>query len=385
MEGSSQKGMGIYIHIPFCLSRCDYCDFPSNAGLGTAQQGQYLSHLMKEWQHYANLGRQLGWTYETLYLGGGTPTSLSLEHLSLLFEGLRDHLDFSQLVEVTIEANPATIDRPKLALLKEAGCTRLSFGVQSFDPVHLSWLGRAHDVQSVFEGWDMARQGGWNNLSLDLMYGLEDQDLAHWHRTLDQALALAPEHLSLYQLNIEPHTRMAERVARSQARPVGEEMARAQYLAAKDRLEGAGYRQYEISNYALPGRESQHNRLYWQNREYIGLGAGACGYLQGIRYNNICELEAYARSLRRNRVPRQEEEVITPEIAASEGLFLGLRLKEGIDLVDYRDRYGVDLQQRHGQKIERYIKLGLMELKAGCLALTTEGFLQSNTLLLDLI
>jgi oxygen-independent coproporphyrinogen-3 oxidase len=385
MIGQKPKSMGIYIHIPFCQTRCNYCSFYSNAGIDKPLQGQYISNVLKEFAHYAELGRRLGWQYDTLYIGGGTPTVLDIDLWERLLEGLFKELKPEDLGEFTVEANPGSLTLEKLQLLKSSGCNRLSMGAQSFDPDYLKWLGRSHTVQDFYNSWSLARQHGWTNMSLDLMYGLKDQSVDHWAQTIKQALALEPEHISLYQLNVEPGTPLAEQVEAGQVYLVDDEIASNQFLLARELLTAAGYHQYEISNYAKPGYESQHNLRYWQNREYIGIGAGAAGYIDRSRYTNIAELEAYARNLLRNRVPRFEEEVITDELYKEETIILNLRTALGLDKADFAQRFAESIESAYGKVIKKYVGLGLMEDLHGKLRLTPAGFLQSNQILLDFI
>lgn len=379
----NEKTMGVYVHIPFCTSRCDYCDFYSTVGLGAPQQGQYVSSLLHEWECYAACGIRNDWRIETLYIGGGTPTVLVPAHLERLLDGLMERFDTSRLQEFTIEANPGTLTEEKLKILRDHGCDRLSLGVQSFDPFYLKWLGRSHDVQAVYDSWAMARSMGWDNLSLDLMYGLQDQTLDHWRQTLQQALDLQPEHLSLYQLNIEPGTPMAERVARGDAHTVDEETARQQYLLAREVLLAAGYAHYEISNYAKPGKQSRHNTLYWKNQEYVGMGAGASGYINRVRYTNHKDLTLYTRMIKRNRVPRAFEETIDGELQKKETILLGLRLTEGVDKKAYQQCFGRTLEEDFGAVIRKHEAQGLMENREDTLRLTLEGLLLSNEILVD--
>lgn len=378
-----ERTMGVYVHIPFCTTRCNYCDFYSNANVGAPQQGQYVTSLLNEWECYSACGVRNDWNIETLYIGGGTPTVLVNAHLERLLEGLMERLQPRSLQEFTVEANPGTLTEEKLKILRDHGCDRLSLGVQSFDPFYLEWLGRSHDVRAVYDSWDMARRLGWKNLSLDLMYGLQDQTLDHWRRTLEQAIALEPEHLSLYQLNVEPGTRLAEQVACGEAHTVEEETGRQQYLLAREILMAAGYVHYEISNFAKPGKESRHNTLYWKNREYVGMGAGASGYINHVRYTNHKDLLLYTRMIKRNLVPRAFEETIDEDMRKKEMLFLGLRLTKGVDKSEYLECFGRTLDEDFGAVIQKHVETGMLENDEKAVRLTLEGLLQSNEILVD--
>ncbi|MDR1194239.1 MAG: coproporphyrinogen III oxidase family protein [Peptococcaceae bacterium] len=280
--------MGLYIHIPFCRSRCHYCDFPSTAGLPRAEQLRYKEALLWEWAAYR---RPWPAPVRTLYVGGGTPTYLAEDILTAILTAVLAGLDeFSPpgaggasrglgrerqdklsplgaagLTEFTVEANPGAVTAAKLASLRRLGCDRLSLGAQSFDDRYLAWLGRGHRAADFFQAWRLAREAGFAALNLDLIYGLPGQSPDHWKRTLLTALGLAPEHISLYQLSVEAGTVLGARAAAGEQCGAAEEVCRQQYLLAHQSLTDAGFVHYEISNYARPGSESRHNTLYWRN------------------------------------------------------------------------------------------------------------------------
>jgi len=385
MSKTGKQSLGIYIHIPFCLKRCNYCSFYSNAGVNRSLQGQYVSAVLKEWTHYEIMGHQEDRSYETLYIGGGTPTVLDAANLERLLAGLAKSLDLSALSEFTVEANPGTIDEEKLQLLKDFGCNRLSIGAQSFDPAYLQWLGRCHGVREIYESFELAHKLGYTNINMDLMYGLAGQKTDQWAETLDEALALEPDHFSLYQLNIEPDTPFGSIYAEKGHYLIDEEESREQYMLAREILTANGYNHYEISNYAKEGKESRHNLLYWDNREYIGLGAGASGYLDGVRYTNVDSLEAYARSLLSNMLPRAFEETITKSIAMEEEIMLSFRKAQGLDKEMFYQKYGENVNSIWEHLIKKYVNLGMLKENEVRLWLTPEGFLQSNEIILDFI
>jgi oxygen-independent coproporphyrinogen-3 oxidase len=319
--------------------------------------------------------------------------------------------------EFTAEANPGTLSPGKLALLREAGCNRLSLGAQSFDDRCLAWLGRRHRARDFRQAWAAARQAGFRNMNLDLIYGLPGQTLAHWRRTLEQALALQPEHIALYQLNIEPETVLARRAAAGEVCQAGEEACRRQYLLAHELLTAAGFNHYEISNFALTGKESRHNTLYWRNGYYVGLGAGAAGYLpaggedqgagagdgagtdtgaiadagvrpgtepaapppsQGIRYTNMADLASYLAAVEQERLPLAERETITPALGRREELMLAFRLRQGIEAAAFRRRWGLDLWQEYGSLLDKHLTAGWLQAEGGRLCPTVEGWLAYN-------
>lgn len=375
--------LGVYVHIPFCRSKCYYCDFVSYPGRSEEEKAGYLAALSKETDHYRE---QLpGLRTETLYIGGGTPTCLTGGQLYALLESLGEGLGMIKGAEVTVEGNPGTLDRPKLALLKEAGCTRLSLGVQSFNQRELDLMGRIHTVREVYQTVEEARATGFDNINLDLMYGLPGQEYDHWIATLQRALRLAPEHLSLYQLNYEEGTPFYKLLEEGTFEQFDQETARRMYEAAIELLKDSGYRHYEISNFALPGRESRHNLKYWRNQEYLGLGAGASGYLARIRYTNQSVLEEYCRLVNTGRQPVETREEIDGDLLVREAAFLGLRLLEGINKKEFYFRYGVRIEERFRDAVNGLVSKGLLVNSPERLALTREGLCLANQVFMEFL
>ncbi|MCL2121666.1 MAG: radical SAM family heme chaperone HemW [Clostridiales bacterium] len=373
------RPMGLYIHIPFCMSRCYYCDFVSTAGLSRSWQTRYRDALRKELAFYIS-GGYTDAGFDTLYIGGGTPTYLDGD----LLEGIVT--DFAALLrggddaEFTVEANPGTLTVQKLAALRRAGCNRLSIGAQSFDDRYLVWLGRSHDAAAFRQAWEWAREAGFTNMNLDLLYGLPDQFMAHWERTLREALAYQPEHISLYQLNIEPGTRLAQLADAGQTCVADEENCRGQYLLAHRMLTDAGYDHYEISNYAKAGRESRHNLQCWRNGFYLGLGAGAAGYLPEprLRYGNTGDLERYLADTEKGSKPVAEQERIDARLAMAEEMMLAFRLREGVDAGGFHARWGMELEEAFGDALQKHLAAGLLEKARESLQPTLEGWLTYN-------
>jgi oxygen-independent coproporphyrinogen-3 oxidase len=367
-------GFGVYVHIPFCVKRCHYCDFVSFEGRSAGDKEGYVRALLSEVDLYLDAGGALP-EADSLYLGGGTPTCLTGEQLTALLEGLRRKLRWSANPEWTVEANPGTVDADLLKRLKALGVNRLSLGVQSFDPAMLRILGRIHSARQVYEAAGYARQAGIERLNVDLMYGLPGQSLEHWETTLERALTMeaAPDHISLYELNLEPGTRMKRWSDRGLLPGADPDMGYAQYALAIDRLTQAGYVHYEISNFAKPGCESRHNLLYWTQAPYLGVGAGASGYLEGIRYANTDNLSLYARKLRAEKRPWASEERVTEKLAMAEAMFLGLRLRAGVNGKRFFDRFGRTLEAVYGQEISQLCATGLMRESAEGYALSRKG------------
>jgi oxygen-independent coproporphyrinogen-3 oxidase len=382
----------LYVHLPFCKACCRYCDFARET-YSPARAAMYLRALETELR-----ARAAGLAPRTIYLGGGTPTSLSYEELRELLALLQRHLDFSRAEEWTCEANPGTVDAAKLELLRSAGVNRLSLGVQSFQPRLLKLLGRIHDAAQARESFALARAAGFRNLSLDLMHSIPTQTREELDRDLDAALALDPEHLSAYGLTLEPETALAEAVARGELAELPEEEAAVQYHQVRERLARAGLLQYEISNYAKVHFECRHNLGYWRNEPYLGLGPAAAGFLAGERTVNERKLDQYCAALERfgrrgeARVPRTpwpwvaERERLEPEAAAREALILELRLRAGVEPSEFQRRWGLDLEKRFAAELARFAQLGMMERTAtGRRRLTDRALHVSNEVLRELV
>lgn len=386
------KKVGLYVHVPFCRVKCYYCDFVSYARRREEDIRAYLSALRQEgWlyqQRYTQKGEDDGngaIFAQSLYIGGGTPTCLTSGQLSVLFGHLEALFHLPQGIEITVEANPGTIEREKLKCLKEVGCNRLSLGVQSFSPRELQVLGRIHRDREIYESYETARKTGFTNINLDLMYGLPGQSLADWRKNLRQAVALRPEHLSLYQLNIERETPFARLVDKGLLEEFDQDTAFLMYREAIAYLEENGYRHYEISNFALPGRESLHNQLYWRNEEYLGLGAGAAGFLAGVRYRNTPAITAYIERLARGELPLVEEEVINEELSMAETMFLGLRLREGVSKEHFKEKYGLSLEKKYGEVLVKLLDRGLLEETPTHIALSRKGLYVANLVMQEFL
>ena len=319
---------GLYVHVPFCRSKCAYCDFYSIPSPDLIPA--YLEAVVREAAHYAERFD----AFDTLYFGGGTPSLLSVDQLRKLLDRLREHAAFSDEFEKTLEANPDDLTPDYLIALRELGFNRLSLGIQSFDDGNLNFLRRRHDAGPAMEAIRQARQAGFDNLSLDLMYGLPGQTIEAWTRNLETALEFHPEHLSCYQLTIEPHTPLGTMLTRGEIEPVSEETGRCFFLENSKFLERNGYLHYEISNFArTESLKSRHNSKYWRHVPYLGLGPSAHSFLNGVRWWNFSNVETYRGSImERNHMPVEESETLTPEQVRLEKLYLGFRTAEGVAL-----------------------------------------------------
>jgi oxygen-independent coproporphyrinogen-3 oxidase len=390
---------GIYVHIPFCASKCHYCDFVSSA-IGENPSADwsnkvesYLAALLQEAALYQGLLSadkacdQAGDKpfLESLYIGGGTPTILSARQLFLLLDSLQQTFQLAKYAEVTVEGNPGTIDENKLEALIIQGCNRLSLGVQSFKDNELRLLGRIHTRREAEDAYRLARRAGFANINLDLMYGLPYQKLCDWRKNLQMAVGMEPEHISLYQLNIEKGTPFFSWQGRGLLPEFAEEEALAMYEEAINYLTGAGYHHYEIGNFAKPAYESRHNQSYWKNREYVGLGIGASGYLKGVRYSNYNALTEYEAALAKGERPIAFTENIDPTHAMSEMMFLGLRMLDGVDKEEFFLRFGRTIIEQYGEAIDRLRRQGLLEETAQKIKLTRKGLYLANIVMLEFV
>jgi len=324
--------LAVYVHIPFCPTKCGYCDFNSYAGSGEDLVERTVAAQIAEIQRSPWRGRPAS----TIFFGGGTPTFLSERQLLSIFEAVLEAHPPLPHCEITSEANPGTVDAAKFAAMREAGFNRVSLGAQSFQDADLLKLGRVHRSGEIERAVDAARSAGFDNLNLDLMFALPDQSVHAWRRNLDRALALEPEHLSLYCLTLEPNTPFYKRHLHGELTVPDEDTQTEMYEACLGRMAEAGYGQYEISNFATPGRECRHNLAYWHGLEYAGYGPGAVGCVQGEaglrRYTNLKLPERYAAAVQAGQPICFEEEILGEAELATEAIMLGVRLNEGLDL-----------------------------------------------------
>ena len=373
---SDQNHLGIYIHIPFCLQKCLYCDFCSFPRAESSRIEQYIDALMAQTVSWA--GRCAAYEVDTIYFGGGTPTLLNLSQWERLFGVLHRHFRILPDAEITAETNPATADHTYLRTLRSLGVNRLSMGIQSADTAELKALGRVHDFKQAQQTFADAREAGFDNISIDLMLGIPHQTQESLARTLREFTALAPEHISAYLLKIEDGTPFGH--MRDTLPLPDEDLQCDLYTDTVTTLAAAGYSRYEISNFARPNRHSRHNLRYWLGRPYLGLGLAAHSDFGGRRFSAGRDISAYLAGKW-----IEESAEIDKEERRAEYIMLRLRLEEGIDLADYRARFGRDLLAEHAQTLAPYRRAGLLREEDGRLALTTEGMLLSNTILADLL
>jgi oxygen-independent coproporphyrinogen-3 oxidase len=386
--------LGLYIHIPFCSAICNYCNF--NRGLFDADlKGRYVEALLAEIRQAALKGfatnadaakagvvaqpfRAAREAADTIYFGGGTPSLLEPVEIARIIAACADAFDLDADLEVTLEANPETVTEARLASFRRAGVTRLSFGVQSFREDELRRLSRLHTAGRARAAVAEARAAGFDNVSLDLMMWLPEQRVSDWLESVDQAIALAPEHLSLYMLEVYPNAPLKEDMARARWSQAPDEDVAAMYAEAMERLEAAGLAQYEISNVARPGRQSRHNRKYWTDGEWLGFGCGAHSTRDGSRWKNMSSTEEYIDRVARGASTAVDVRRLTPEERLGDALFTGLRLVDGIDGNAIQTRYGVDVWRRFGADLAPFIEAGCLRRDGSRLSLTRQGMLLAH-------
>lgn len=374
---NGRRPLGLYLHIPFCASKCVYCDFASYPHREMAWE-PYLRALCGEMASWRE--RMEGHEVISVFLGGGTPSLLSEAQIARLLESAASQFRISPDAEITMEANPGTLTLPKLRACRAAGVNRLSLGVQAMDDRLLRRLGRIHTVREAVDAVEMARTAGFDNVSLDLMYALPGQSRADWRSTLRDAVALEPEHISAYSLIVEEGTPLARQVARGEAELPDEDAAVDMHREAVRFLSEAGYERYEISNYARPGRACRHNIIYWERGEYLGLGCAAHSLVGETRFENPRDLDRYLageRQLNVEHIDRQE--------AMEEMLMLATRMCRGMNLADYRRQFGEDFLRTRMRTLERLRKMGLVEWSADFLWLTERGLELQNAVVVELL
>ena len=363
---------GLYVHVPFCAAICNYCNF--NRGLfDSGLKAQYMEALLEEIRRRGD-----GTAADTIFFGGGTPSLLEPEEIAVVIEACRAAFALSADAEMTLEANPETVTADRLAGFRTAGVNRLSYGVQSFRDDELQRLSRLHSAGRAAEALAMARGAGFDNISLDLMMWLPQQTVAQWLESVDRLIALAPEHASLYLLEIYPNAPLRDEMARARWSVAPDDDAAEMYLGAMERLEGAGYRQYEISNVARPGRESRHNLKYWTDGEWRGFGPGAHSTVAGVRSKNVSATPEYISAVRSGGQLESDRRTLPAQERLEDALFTGLRLSAGIDLELVKSRYGADVWLLYGPELQPFVNDGLLLYDGGRLRLTRAGMLLAH-------
>ena len=367
--------LGLYVHIPFCAAICNYCNF--NRGLFDAGlKARYVAALLTEIRRAAD-----GAPADTIFFGGGTPSLLDPADVAAVIDACRQSWSLAPDAEITLEANPETVTPEGLAGFRAAGVNRLSFGVQSFRDEELVRLSRLHSAARAVEAFGLARGAGFDNISLDLMMWLPQQSVAQWMVSVEALITLGPDHASMYSLEIYPNAPLRDAMARGQWSVAPEDDAADMYLAGLDRMDEAGYVQYEISNVARPGRHSRHNVKYWTDGEWLGFGCGAHSTRAGTRWKNLSATEAYVSAVAGGVPVATEHRSLSAEERLEEALFTGLRLNAGVDLGAMRDRYGVDVWDRHGGELQPFVDQGILLYDGRLLRLPRAGMLLAHEIM----
>jgi putative oxygen-independent coproporphyrinogen III oxidase len=373
----------VYLHVPFCTHKCHYCDFTAYA-VGGQPVDDYVSALDKEMA--LTVANTPPGIIRSIFIGGGTPTVLTPKQMERLLDSVRRHFpNWDENIEFTIEANPGTTSPELLRVMREGGINRISFGAQTFRPDLLERIGRVHGVEEIKRGVELARQAGFANLSLDLMFGLPTQTVDDMETTLKEAVALAPEHFSCYSLKVEEGTLFYHLQERKELPLPAEDAELAMYQLTRSYLAEQGYAQYEVSNFAKPGHESRHNRTYWLNEEYYGLGTGAHGYVRKRRHANIKGVKEYIQRLQDNQLPIQESYQVIREEEMENFMILGLRLMEGVSREKFASLYGIELERAFGQVLTPLMNKGLLERSGDRYRLTEKGLIFGNEVFADFI
>ena len=372
-----KKELELYIHIPFCVKKCDYCDFlsgPADAG----RQREYVEALKKE---IKNCKDYAAYQVFSVFIGGGTPSILPGEMIGEIMETVWEKFELIPNAEISIEANPGTVDRKKLETYRESGMNRISFGCQSADNRELKMLGRIHTWEDFQESYQMARDAGFTNINVDLMSGLPGQTLTSWETTLRKIANLQPEHISAYSLIIEEGTPFAEK----DLNLPDEDVERAMYENTHDILASFGYQQYEISNYAKNEKECRHNLGYWKRTEYLGLGLGSSSLVNETRFSNTSDMERYLKNSGNPESIREQQEKLQPEDQMAEYMILGLRMMKGVSVTEFKNSFGHEMYEIYGDIIEKYRRMELLEKEGDYLRFTRRGISVSNPVLADFL
>jgi oxygen-independent coproporphyrinogen-3 oxidase len=367
----------VYIHIPFCTNKCYYCDFNSYVTKNSQLVWDYLYALDKEMEE--TVRRFPPNEVKTIFVGGGTPTFLDIKQMTYFLETVARHFpNRSPDIEFTMEANPGTTDVEKLTVMKEGGVNRISFGVQSFNDQLLKRIGRIHDSEQVLRSLRNAKEVGFTNLSIDLIFGLPDQTIELFQETLDKAFTLDLPHFSSYSLKVEENTLFHTLYEKDQLPLPTEDEEVAMYERLMEQMERHGYAQYEISNFARPGYESRHNMTYWRNEYYYGIGAGAHGYVNGQRHVNAGPLQQYIQLVQEKGLPRTEQFAVSRTEEMEDHMIMGLRMMQGVSAHAFEQRYHTTLQEQFGSVIKELTAIGLLAWSEGRLHLTKRGIPLGN-------
>lgn len=368
----SKKPTSAYVHIPFCTQICYYCDF-SKVFIKNQPVDDYLQALIREFKHYDIHD------LKTLYIGGGTPTAITADQLDYLLTNLEAELNLDMLEEFTIEANPGDLTPEKIQVLRKSAVNRVSLGVQTFFDKQLKQIGRGHNEAQIYESIDALKEAGLTNISIDLIYALPNQTMEQVQENVRKALALDIPHLSLYSLILENHTVFMNKQRRGRLHLPSEDIEADMFTYIIDELEKNGFEHYEISNFTKPGFESRHNLMYWDNVEYYGVGAGASGYLNGVRYRNRGPIQHYLKAIREEGHSRLGEDILTKEEMMEEEFFLGLRKKAGVSISHFEVKFGVSFTERYAEIVDALVEKGLLKHEGDTIRMTKKGLFLGDT------
>jgi oxygen-independent coproporphyrinogen III oxidase len=373
------KEVGLYIHIPFCKQKCSYCDFNSYVCDEDKVQS-YIDALIKEIKMY---NKQAQFKFKTVFFGGGTPTFIHYKHIEAVMDEIKPYI--VEDAEISMECNPGTVNLESLKEYKKMGINRLSIGLQAWQPELQKALGRIHNTEQFLTNLEQAREAGFENISADLMFALPGQSLEMWLETVERVASLGLKHISCYSLKVEEGTPFYNLYQRNELKLPEEELDREMYHNGIDLLNKKGLKQYEISNFAVPGYECKHNLIYWENKEYLGVGAGSHSKLDGVRFNNFKSIGAYIEQINNKTIPIEEKNIITVEEDMWETIILFLRLNKGLDIHYFNNKYKVDFMGKYTTAINKIMKNKLAEIVDNHLMLTALGMDISNSVFIEFL
>ena len=376
------KRIGLYVHIPYCRQKCSYCDFNSYASMeGTVPE--YFNALNNEISSYSDMLQ--GFTVKTVFMGGGTPSYVDSKYIHQLMSSLNRHMNIEGDAEISIETNPGTLTEKKLSVYREAGINRLSIGLQAWQNSLLKYLGRINNIEDFITNYKLALKAGFNNINVDLIFGIPGQSIKDWTDTIDNISQLDITHLSCYSLKIEEGTPFGLQLEKGKLKAVEDELDREMYWLAIEKLRNNGFKQYEISNFAREGYECRHNLVYWNAEEYVGFGAGAHSYFNKKRFNNVGDIHRYSSLINNNESTIENVQAIDEQDSMSEYMILRLRLVEGVLSKDFEQRFGVALSTKYSKQIERLVSSGLADFNGNKLRLTQKGLDLANQAFVEFI
>ena len=377
-----KKELGLYVHIPFCVKKCGYCDFLSWCGTSEEKE-TYVQALLKEIESYREFAR--GYRVSTVFVGGGTPSVLEAGQMEGVLGNIQEVFELEKKPEITLEMNPGTVTEEKLQCYKENGVNRLSIGLQSVKNEKLEVLGRIHSYEEFLESYELARKAGFTNISVDLISSIPGQKLEEWKEELAALSALSPEHISVYQLIIEAETPFYEKYAEHEELLPDEEESREIYLWTGSFLKEQGYEQYEISNYAKPGKESRHNLKYWERGDYLGLGLGAASMVRNIRVSNTKDMKTYLERCGQPKTMREDVQFLEEARQMEEFMFLGLRKTRGVSRKEFRRIFGQEMDMVYEKALHKCLENGMLKEHEDRVYLSEEGVLLSNAVLSEFL